>query len=69
MRDLAWDCEDGKRIYGIQNDLIKMHIMSSRQLNKELNANRLIAPSKITSEPVARYLGDRRMVFVMQFSA
>ena len=44
-----------------------MHIMSSRQVSRELNNNRLVAALKITGEPVAKYLGERRIVFIMQF--
>lgn len=67
LKDLALECEDSKRIYGIQNELVKMHIMSSRQVSKDLINNRLVAPLKITSESVSKHLGERRMVFIMQF--
>jgi hypothetical protein len=34
LRNLAIDCEKKQRVYGLQNDLAKIHIMSSKQLNK-----------------------------------
>lgn len=67
LKDLALECEESKRIYGIQNELVKIHIMSSRQVTKELSNNRLAAPLKISSEAAAKHLGERRIIFIMQF--
>lgn len=49
LKELAIECETSKRVYGIQNEMVKVHIMSSRQVTKDMNLNRLVAPNKITS--------------------
>ena len=65
LRDLAIECTDRKRIYGIQNERIKMHIMSIRQYIK---INKFHDPcTRVSSTSAQDFLQLDRMIFVLQY--
>lgn len=65
LRDLSAENAEKKKIFGLQNDHIKMHIMSIRQLIK---INRFHSPPfRVTTESSSKILKDDRMVFIIQY--
>lgn len=65
IRDFSIEVNEKKRIFGIQGENIKMHIMSIRQY---LRITHLHDPNQyVTSESAANYFKEDRLVFVIQY--
>lgn len=64
LRELAEEAVEKKKVFGWQNDHVKIHMMSVRQL---ATIPKFVIPARVTSKEAAQALRDDRMVFVMQY--
>ena len=61
---MAEEAAEKKKIFGWQNDHMKVHMMSVRQL---MTLPRFTPPARVTTPQAAQALINERMVLVMQF--
>jgi hypothetical protein len=64
LRELSVEASERKKVFGWQNEHIKIHIMSIRQL---VHIPRFVPPTRVTSAQAAQILATDRMVFVFQY--
>lgn len=64
MKELAEEAVEKKKIYGWQNEHIKVHMMAVSQL---ATIPKFVSPSRVTSQSAADALLNNRMVFVIQY--
>lgn len=64
IREMSMDVNEKKKIYGWQNENIKMHIMSIKQL---VQITRFNPPSRVASSAALNYLNLERMIMVIQY--
>ena len=64
LKEIAADANDKRKIFGWQNEHIKIHIMSMRQL---VLVGRFSAPARVASQAAANHLANERVVMVVQY--
>jgi hypothetical protein len=64
LREIAADANEKRKIFGWQNEHIKIHIMSMRQL---VLVGRFAAPGRVSSSAAAAHLAQERVVMVVQY--
>ena len=65
IRDFAMETGLRQKIYGIQNEHIKMHIMSIKQY---MRISQFPEPSQVvSSEEASNTLNEDRLMFVIQY--
>jgi hypothetical protein len=64
LKDISIDANEKKKIFGWQNEHIKIHIMSIKQL---VQINRFSIPSKVSSTSAVNHLGNERLVMIIQY--
>lgn len=64
LRELSAEASEKKKIFGWQNEHIKIHIMSIRQL---VCIPRFATPTRVSSLQASQVLATDRMIFIFQY--
>lgn len=64
LKEMSADANEKKKIFGWQNEHIKIHIMSIKQL---VQISRFNAPARVSSSAAAITLNNDRMIIIIQY--
>jgi hypothetical protein len=65
LKELAEEATEKKKIFGWQNEHVKVHMMSIHQL---ITLPKLAPPNRVTTAQAAQTLNNDRMIIVMQYT-